>query len=314
MKRFDGPNPKGPGRDDIGAGRVPDDLIDAILDGEVGREDTKALFAKLSADPEAAGDLNATRRAIGALREPVRAPDFTDRVLQTVGQKRGGWLSGRDRRLISFGRIAAGIAVVALIGGMYAMERARPGTLDVSGQPKAVAGLTNSLSESSSQFAAELSNRTRQEMTRLSNSAFGVVQLLNEPMEPATGTARVVFEWPFDEAGEFSSPPRMLVFSDQPVSAASLAEQFSSITQQAGEAERSLRPGGALERLIDSLPKVVDRQFIASIGEFANSRLLQVSNAQADPEAQERAHPQVPILITLPGFEPTGGGDPADRE
>lgn len=313
MKPHDGASNKGPGRDDFGAGRVPDDLIDAILDGEVGREDSKALFAKLSADPEAAGDLNATRRAIGALREPVRGPDFTDRVLQTVGQKRGGWLSGRDRRLVTFGRIAAGIAVVALIGGMYAMERARPGTLDVSGQPRAVAGLTNSLSESSSQFASDLSSRTRQEMARLSDSAFGVVQLLNEPMEPAPGTARVVFEWPFDAEGEFSSPPRMLVFSDQPVSAASLAEQFLSITQQAGEAERSLRPGGPLERLIDSLPKVVDRDLITSIGEFANSRFLQASNTRANSEVREQ-QPQVPILITLPGFEPTGDDDPAGRE
>jgi hypothetical protein len=280
-------------------------LIDAILDGEVGPAESRALFEQLRDDPDAAGDLNATRRAIGALREPVRAPDFSDRVLETVGRKRGGWLSRRDRRLVTAGRIAAAVGVVALIGGMYMMERARPGTLDVSGQPRAVAGLTDSLSESSSRIASDFASGTRAEMARLSDSAFGVVQLLTESQEPTPGTARVVFEWPFDEGGEFSSPPRLLVFSDQPVSAASLAEQFSSITRQAGEAERSLRPGGALERLIDSLPKVVDRELITSIGEFASSRLMPVSNVPVrSGEEREAERPAMPILITLPGFEP----------
>mgnify|MGYP003120563941 CR=1 FL=1 len=65
MKPFDGSS-KGPQRDsEFGAGRVPDELIDAILDGEVGPTDSKALFEQLRSNPDAAGDLNATRRAIG---------------------------------------------------------------------------------------------------------------------------------------------------------------------------------------------------------------------------------------------------------
>lgn len=306
MKPFDPANNTGPGRDDFGPGRVPDDLIDAILDGEVGPSDSKALFEQLRRNPDASGDLNATRRAIGALRQPLETPDFADRVLETVGTKRGGWLSGRDRRRIGFGRVAAAAAVVALIGGMYAFERARPGALDLSDRPSAVAGLASEVSDSSGRLGSQLASRTQQEVQCLGDSAFSVVKLFGERAEAERGSARVVFEWPFGDEGEITGSPRMIVLSDQPVSAASLAEQFSSITQQAGAAEQSLRPGGTLERWIEGLPKIVDRDLIASIGEFANSAFLQASNRPAPSAGVSRQNDlgSMPVVITLPGFEP----------
>lgn len=309
MKPFEGPHNKGPGRDDFGAGRVPDELIDAILDGEVAPTDTRAMFQQLSSDPDAADEMRGTRRAIGALRRPVNAPDFADRVLETVGRKRGGWLSGRDRRWVIGGRIAAAAAVLLVVGGLYTAERAEPGTLDVSNQPRALAGLADSVSNQSSRLAQE----TQQQMVCLGDSAFGVVQMFGAEAPEGAAGARVVFEWPFDTMGGSGEPPRMMVFSEQPISAASLAEHLSSITRQAGEAERSLRAGGTLQRFIDGLPKVVDRELITSIGEFASGHLLPASNTPPARSggAVRRADGagSMPILITLPGFD---SGDPED--
>lgn len=314
MKPFDGTNAKGPGRDDFGAGRVPDELIDAILDGEVAPKDTKALFQQLSGDPDAADEVRGTRRAIGALRQPVDAPDFTHRVLETVGRKRGGWLSGRDRWKIGVGRFAAAAAILLMVSGLYMAERSNPGTLDVRNQPRALAGLADSVSDQSSRLAVE----TQQQIMCLSDSAFGVAQMFEGERGEGGTAARVVFEWPFDTQGQLGESPRMMVFSEQPISAASLAEQFSSITRQAGEAEKSLRAGGTLERLLNNLPKVVDRDLISSIGEFASGQFLQVSDRPEPVTRGARRTGQdsgsMPILITLPGFDGTGPGDGSSPE
>jgi len=314
VKPFDGPNSKGPGRDDFGAGRVPDELIDAILDGEVAPKDSKAMFAALSGDPDAADEVRGARRAIGALRQPVDAPDFADRVLETVGRKRGGWLSSRDRWKIGVGRFAAAAAILLIVGGLYMAERSRPGTLEMSPQPRAVAGLANSVSDQSSRLAVE----TQQQILCLGDSAFGAVRMFEG--DPGSGgtAARVVFEWPLDVQGKLGESPRMMVFSEQPISAASLAEQFSSITRQAGEAEKSLRAGGTLERLLSNLPKVVDRDLISSIGEFATGQFLQVSDRPEPVTRGVRRTGQdagsMPILITLPGFDNTGSDDGSSPE
>lgn len=315
MKPFDGPNSKGPGRDDFGAGRVPDELIDAILDGEIAPKDSKALFQQLGGDPDAADEVRGTRRAIGALCQPVDAPDFTDRVLETVGRKRGGWLSSRDRWKIGMGRFAAAAAILLIVGGLYLAERSNPGTLDVRNQPRALAGLADSVSDQSMRLAAE----TQQQIMCLGDSAFGVVQMFEGKPGSGGTAARVVFEWPFDTNGQFSERPTMLVFSEQPISAASLAEQFSSITRQAGEAEKSLRAGGTLERLLNNLPKVVDRDLLSSIGDFASSQFLTVSD-RPEPVTRGAARrpaqqaESMPILITLPGFEGQGHPDGSSPE
>lgn len=312
MKPFDGTNGKGPGRDDFGAGRVPDELIDAILDGEVAPKDSKAMFAALSGDPDAADEVRGTRRAIGALRQPVDAPDFADRVLETVGRKRGGWLSGRDRWKIGVGRSAAAAAVLLVIGGLYMAERSQPGTLDLTNQPRALAGFADSVSDQSSQLASSLAAQ-KQQIVCLGDQAFGVVQMFDVPPGTSGSAARVVFEWPFDVDGKPGEMPRMMVFSEQPISAASLAEQFSSITRQANEAEKSLRTGGTLERFISSLPRVVDRELLTSLGEFASSQFLQVSdrpvNRNVSGAIRGDDSASMPIMITLPGFDGFESGD-----
>lgn len=298
--------------DSFGAGRVPDELIDAILDGEVDRADSRELFETLRSDPGAAGDLNATRRAIGQLKKPVATPDFAERVLGEVAKRRGGWLSHRDRRLVGFGRLAAGVAIVLTIGGLYMLERMKPGTLEVAEQPRAMAGLADSVSSQSAQLVMQ----TQQDVACLNGSALNIAQLLGAPAPVGDGGARVIFEWSVAEDGSSMLPPRMLVFSDQPISAASLAEHFSSITKQAGEAERTLREGRGFE-ISGLLPQRAER-FIQSIGEMATSGWLAVSNT---PQPVSRsgvsgitlhgvnAQGAGPVLITLPGFGPDGLDD-----
>ncbi|MFU8830031.1 MAG: anti-sigma factor family protein [Phycisphaerales bacterium] len=325
---------KSSGRDqrdaDFGAGRVPDELIDAILDGEVDRADSREMFERLRSDPSVAGDLNATRRAIGALKKPVAAPDFTDRVLGEVAKKRGGWLSHRDRRRVGYGRIAAAALVVLTVGGLYTVERMKPGTLEVVEQPRALAGLADSVSSQSAQIARQ----TQQDMVCLNESAFNMVQLFGGDPGASGTPARVVFEWPTGPDGEVDASaglPRMIVFSDQPISAASLADHFSSITRQAGEAERNLREGRGLDRFeIASmlpqgaerlLPRVVDVRLLQSLGEFATSQWMTVSNTP-DPVVRPgtsgislhgvRAKGLDPVMITLPGFDLGDGDDASD--
>lgn len=109
---------------DTGA-RIPDELVDAFFDRELPINESSRLFSSLRNDPAKAREIVGTQRALSALRQPVKTPDFSAKVLAEVGRQKG-WLSSQQRRSISFGRVATAAALLLMVGGAFALQRVAP--------------------------------------------------------------------------------------------------------------------------------------------------------------------------------------------
>ena len=142
----------GAGAEHIGPGRVPDELIDAVLDGGMEGESSKRLFSELIELPDAAREVASTQRAIDALKAPVRTPDMATRVLNQVGRCHG-FTNTTERRHAWWGRVAAAAALVVTVGGAFAVQRFAPNAASLVEQPTPVGDLVAAVPEPGSQLA-----------------------------------------------------------------------------------------------------------------------------------------------------------------
>jgi hypothetical protein len=101
-------------------------LVDDLLDGELPRERSRAIFERLCDEPEAARELASTQRAIDALAEPVQTPDFVSGVIDEV-QRRRGFVSARGRQRLWATRAAIAASIAMLAGAGFMVQRHWPG-------------------------------------------------------------------------------------------------------------------------------------------------------------------------------------------
>lgn len=125
---------------DLGA-RIPDELVDAFFDRELPLDQSSSLFSSLRNDPAKAREIVGTQRAIDALRQPPKSPDFSANILAEVGRRKG-WLNGRERRKISFGRVATAAALLLMVGGAFVMQRVAPQFTEPGSRPAPIHDLT----------------------------------------------------------------------------------------------------------------------------------------------------------------------------
>lgn len=120
-----GGNPgRGHPRDDA-PGRIPESLIDAVLDGSVDERTRREIARALRHDPSRREDVVRTLRAIDAMRSPIDCPDFSAPVLASL-DRRHRFVSARVRRSLRQTRLGlAAAAMVALVGAAVA-QRAMP--------------------------------------------------------------------------------------------------------------------------------------------------------------------------------------------
>lgn len=104
-------------------GRIPESLIDSVIDGSADDHTRRAVARALRHDPRQRRDVSETLEAIGGLREPVGCPDFSGGVLGAL-DRRGGFVPARVRRVVR--RTRAGVialALLALVGVSIAQWR-----------------------------------------------------------------------------------------------------------------------------------------------------------------------------------------------
>lgn len=112
------------GERNTGPERVEDSTrgtqLDRFFDGDLSREETAAMLARLRSDPARMRRFGATQGLVDRLREPIEYPDLTDRILceaETRGafQRRPFW--SRQARAGGLGFAAA----LAMVGGAWVL-------------------------------------------------------------------------------------------------------------------------------------------------------------------------------------------------
>ncbi len=103
----------------------PDELIDALFDGELSSKARREVLGAVRRDARAGADLERTARVLAELRTPPAAPDLTNRILEHADNRRR-FLPRRMRRMTRVAR--SGVVALALLAmlGIAAGRRAWP--------------------------------------------------------------------------------------------------------------------------------------------------------------------------------------------
>lgn len=126
---------------------IPDDLVDAVLDGEVSAERAGEAMAALRRSADARRRLSSTRRIVDQLqadRAAAAFPDFSGSILKEV-DRRKGLMDRRGMRRVTGWRIAAGFGLVALAAAGFFAQRVSPGTLNLAAKPAPLGELAQSV-------------------------------------------------------------------------------------------------------------------------------------------------------------------------
>ena len=117
--------------------RIPDHLIDAVLDGEASADDRRFLFAALRRDEQSQARLDSTRRAVDALRlasapeDDAAPPDLTASILGEVDRRKGLFGRGGLRAMsVARAAIAAGLMLAGV--GVFVAHRMAPDTVSLT--------------------------------------------------------------------------------------------------------------------------------------------------------------------------------------
>lgn len=124
--------------------RVGDDAIDRYLDGEMLPEESCELFEQLRDDPLKAHELRSIRDAIGALGEPVEAPDLTKKIMVRVNRRKG-LLTRTAWRRVALARYAAAAAMLLTLTGVLLVQRWSPEATRLVDEPMPVHELAESV-------------------------------------------------------------------------------------------------------------------------------------------------------------------------
>jgi len=129
--------PEGIPAPDAFDGPIPDDLIDAILDGDAPPHDLRAFRSAIGRDEQAHARLGSAEEALEALRSTASGrddggiPDFTHSILGEVNRRRG--LFGvRGLRLVAVARIGIAAAVLIAGIGVFIAHRMAPDTVTLA--------------------------------------------------------------------------------------------------------------------------------------------------------------------------------------
>lgn len=126
--------------------RIPDELIDAALDGELCDELENEIAHALRYDNEKRAELNATLDAIDALRAEPECPDFQCGVLNTLDSRRT-FLSTPMRRMVRAGRLAAAAALLLTLMLVSALQTLSPRFATIAPHATPVDDVASAISE-----------------------------------------------------------------------------------------------------------------------------------------------------------------------
>ncbi len=134
---------------------IPDHLVDAFFDRALDEGSRDRVFRAMLADPSRAEDLARTQRAIGLLREPVDAPDLTDRIMARVHSRRR-FLPRRLRRTVTAGRLAVAACLVIGVLGIAVTRRLAPRAFELAPRERPLTAMIDAGRDAASSGARDL--------------------------------------------------------------------------------------------------------------------------------------------------------------
>lgn len=157
MKGAPRDNPAGAAAPKIPEARIPEELVESLLNRELDEGSREKVFAMLRRDPRACEDLARTQRVVSMLRTPIEAPDFRAAVMERVGAKRG-FLPERLRRVVKRGRLAVGACGLLVLLGAAAAQRYAPEWTELTARPRPVTAVLRAGTADAAAGAERLAN------------------------------------------------------------------------------------------------------------------------------------------------------------
>lgn len=133
-----------PFRDEDAPGRIPESLIDSVLDGAVDERTRREVARALRHDPRRRAEVSQTLEALGALREPVACPDFAPEVLGSL-ERRHRFSTPRVRQIVRQTRLGLGMAALLTLAGVAVTQRAVPRLASLGDQPTPVTDVAQAM-------------------------------------------------------------------------------------------------------------------------------------------------------------------------
>ena len=151
-----------PFREDDAPGRIPESLIDSVLDGSVDERTKREVARALRHDPRRRQDVAETIEAISAMRRlgPDECPDLSASVLATL-DRRHGFLSARARRFVKRARFGAGATVLVALLAVAGLQRGLPRFATLGTPPTPVNDVARAVQSETVQAADELRQSVR---------------------------------------------------------------------------------------------------------------------------------------------------------
>jgi hypothetical protein len=158
---------------------IPEELVDAFFDRELDEGSRENFFRLIRQDLRTCSGVARTQRMIGALREPVEAPDLTASIMAEVGHRRG-FLSQRLRGMVKAGRLAAAACVLMVLLAVAALHRSAPETFSLTASPKPVSGVLTSGASEAAAGVQQIAEAVGAVKARISEPAAELGRLLSD--------------------------------------------------------------------------------------------------------------------------------------
>lgn len=152
--------PDRPFRDDDAPGRIPESLIDSVLDGAVDERTRREVARALRHDPRRRRDVAETVEAISALRGPIDCPDIADGVLASL-DRRHRFLSTGARRFVRRARLSGALVLLVGLVAVAGVQRAAPRFGSLAAQPTPVTDVARAMQTETAQAAGQVREGVR---------------------------------------------------------------------------------------------------------------------------------------------------------
>jgi hypothetical protein len=181
-------------------GRIPDSLIDAVIDGEVDDRARREILAAARRHPQQRRELAETSDLIEALRAPVAMPDLSGAVVAEAHRRRR-YLPARVQRLVTRSRMAVAASILLALMSYVGASRAWPDAAVFNTSPAPIATVADSVA-SDAQRAMTTVSETRASLAPLpTRGSFAAVKIDRtdlrsgaSPSDAAFGSGSVAYE------------------------------------------------------------------------------------------------------------------------
>ena len=140
-------------------GRIPDSLIDAVIDGDLDTRAQREILAAARRHPEQRRELAETTELLRAFRTPVAAPDLTDAIVREANRRRR-YIPARVQRLVTRSRLAVAASVLLALTAYVGATRVFPDSSLFQSRNAPVSQVAEHVAADAGQFASVASTLT----------------------------------------------------------------------------------------------------------------------------------------------------------